>query len=298
MSANPFTGSEAAVQRIDVWRLWVVVLSAGVALAASSAAAQDVAGLTFDVTVSTGDSAAAVTQTGSGWIAGRRSRMDLRGPANPAEAMPGMRGQNISMIVHDSAGSTSIAMLDHDTRKVMYPSRLMEELQELMASLPEQPRMTFRVSSVTLDSLGAGETISGFTTKRFRLRADISVAMELMGETMEQTMHMETEGDYAEELSDFIDPLQGSRTFQAFTAGMPFMDSSATAELGKIGAIMPRGLPLRQRDRMTGVSEGGEAVQGSVTVLSNIKRGTFGLSIFSIPEDYTEMEMPMTPPMN
>lgn len=267
-------------------------------LAATPAAAQDVAGLTFDVTVTTGDSAAGISQTGSGWIAGKRSRLDLRGAVPTEQAMPGMQGQNMSIVIHDTGGAPALAMIDHDTRKIMYPSKMMEQLREMMASLPEQPRMTFSVSNVTVDSLGAGETISGFATKRFRMKADISVAMEMMGENVEQTMHMEAEGDYAEELSDFIDPLQNSRSFQAFTSGMPFIDSAASAELNKISRAVPRGLPLRHVDRITGVSEGGEPMQGSVTSLSNIKRETFSIAIFSIPDGYTELEIPRFPEMD
>lgn len=286
------------MQRLHGSLRFAVALGLGVILATAPAAAQDVAGLTFDVSVTTGDSAAGMLQTGSGWIAGNRSRMDLRGQGNPAQSVPGMPGQNISLLVHDSAGVPIIAMVDHDSKKVMYPSKMMEQLREMMASLPEQPQMTFKVSNVAIDSLGAGETISGFATKRFRLKADISMAMNMMGEEMEQTMHLETEGDYAEELSEFMDPLQGSRMFQTFTSGMPFMDSSATAELGKLVQAIPRGLPIRQVDRMSGIMEGGEPVQGAVTALTNIKRATFPASVFSIPEGYTEMEMPTMPPMN
>lgn len=285
------------MQRLHGSFRFAVVLGLGLILATAPAAAQDVAGLTFDVSVTTGDSAAGMMQTGSGWIAGNRSRMDLRGP-NSAQGMPGILGQNISLLVTDSAGVPIIALVDHDSKKVMYPSKMMEQVREMMASLLEQPRMTFKVSNVTVDSLGPGETISGFATKRFRLKADISMAMEMMGEEMEQTMHLETEGDYAEELSEFMDPLQGSRMFQTFTSEMPFMDSSATAELGKLVQAIPRGLPLRQVDRMSGIMEGGEQLQGAVTALTNIKRATFPVTVFSIPEGYTEMEMPTMPPMN
>lgn len=158
--------------------------------------------------------------------------------------------------------------------------------------------MTLRVSNVTVDSLGAGETISGFATKRFKLRADISMAIELMGENVEQSIHIETEGDYSEELGDFMDPLQSSRALQAFISGIPFVDSMATSELHKIVGVMPRGLPLRQIDRMTDVSEGGARAEGALTVLSNIKRAAFSPAVFAIPEGYTELEMPMMPPMN
>lgn len=288
------------MRRLDVLQRLAVVLCVGVVLAARPSAAQDMAGLTFDVRVTTGDSAAGSHQTGRGWIAGKRARLDLRGSGIPAETMPGMvgmPGQSISMILHDSGGSQAVIMLDHDNKKVMYPSRMMEQLQEMMATLPDQPRMSFSVTNVVVDSLGAGETVSGFATKRFRLKADITMAVEVMGESMNQTMYIESEGDYAEELSDYTDPLQSSRAFQAFTSGMSWMDSSATTEMNKIALATPRGLVLRQVDRVTGVFEGLPS-QATVTALSNIKRATFSPSVFEVPEDYTEMEMPEIPDIN
>lgn len=268
------------------------------ALCAVPSLAQDVSGLTFDVTITTGDSSAATVQSGSGWIAGKSSRLDLRGAGNPAQAMPGMPGQNVSIIVWDSSGAPVVAMVDHDEKKVMYPAKMMAMLQEMMASLPEKPKLSFSVTNVVLDSLGAGETISGFVTKRFRLSADLSMSMEMMGESMEQTMHIVSEGDFAEELAGYVDPLQTTRSVEAMAAGMPGMDSSSVAEIGKLVLARPRGLPLRQSDRMTGASEGGIPMPATVTALSNIKRAEFSLTVFAIPDGYAEMEMPQMPGLN
>jgi len=107
-----------------------------------------------------------------------------------------------------------------------------------------------------------------------------------------------SEGDYAEELAGYIDPLQTTRSLEAMTSGMPGMDSSAVAELGKLAAARPRGLPMRQSDRMTGASEGGMPMPATVTTLSNIKRAEFSPTVFSIPDGYTEMEMPQIPGLN
>lgn len=267
-------------------------------MAGAPAAAQEVAGLTFDVAITTGDSSTGTTQTGKGWIWEKRTRIDLHGAANAANAIPGLAGENISMMVHDSGETPVVTLLDHDTRQVMYPAKMMEQLGELLEVLPEQPRMTLSVTNVAVDSLGAGVTTSGFATKRFRLTADIAMTVDMMGESVIQSMHIESEGDYAEELSDFNDPLRGSRAFQAFTSGIPWMDSSATAEMNKVARVTPRGLPLRQVDRVTGVTEGGDAPQTTVTVLSNVKRARFSPAVFAVPEGYTELEMPQMPPMN
>ena len=270
----------------------------GFAAIAPSLGAQDVSGLTFDVRVTTGDSSAGTHQTGKGWIAGKRTRLDLAGGL-PNQAMPGMGGQNISIIIDDdSTGAAVIALVMHDEKKFMYPSRMMEQVKEMMASMAQDAKMTFNVSNVVVDTLGAGETISGFTTKRYRVSADIRMTMALMGESMDQTMHVESEADYSEELGDFSDPLRDTRGFKAMTAGMPFMDSTANAEMEKLLRAAPRGLALRQVDRVTGVTEGDMAPPVTETRLSNIKRATFSPSVFDMPEGYTEMELPMMPEMN
>ena len=263
------------------------------------AAAQDVAGLTFDVSVTTGDSAAGTHQTGRGWIAGKMSRLDLRGERGMlGPPMLGTTGENVSIIVQDSGDSSMVTLLMHEQKTYMQPSKMMAQLQEMMASLVEKPKMTFIVSNIVVDSLGAGETVSGFTTKRYKVSADISMAIELMGESTSQTMHVESEGDYAEELSDFADPLGDTRGFKAMTDGMPWMDSTAAAELRKLERATPRGLALRHVDRVTGVTEGDMPIPTTTTRLSNIKRESIPSSIFAIPEGYTEMQMPMMPPLN
>lgn len=298
VSADLITNSEAAVRRLDVLQRLAVMLCVGVVLAARPSAAQDMAGLTFDVRVTTGDSVAGTHQTGRGWIAGKRTRLDLRGGGMLTRGMPGMAGENVSIIIHDSSDAPVVALVMHDTKTFMYPSRMMEELKEMMASLTEQPRMTFSVTNIVVDSLGAGETVSGFATKRYRVSADISMAIEVMGENMNQSMHVESEGDYAEELSDYSDPLRDTRGFKSLTAGMPWADSSATAEMEKLVLAAPRGLALRQVDRVTGVTEGGVPTETTTTTLSNVKRETLPLTIFVIPEGYTEMEMPQMPALN
>ncbi len=281
------------MRRFPEWRQWAAVAFLVGALVARPSEAQDAVGLTFDVRVTTGDSAAGTHQTGKGWIAGKRTRLDLAGGL-PNQAMAGMGGQNISIIIDDdSTGTAVIALVMHDEKKFMYPSRMMEQVKEMMASLAGNAKMTFAVSNVVVDTLGAGETISGFATKRYKLSADIRMTMEMMGESMDQSMHVESEGDFAEELADFADPLRDTRGFKAMTAGMPFMDSTANAELEKLLRAAPRGLALRQVDRVTGVTEGDMPTPTTTTTLSNIRRATFSPSVFDMPEGYTEMEMPM-----
>lgn len=270
--------------------------AAAVVLGVRPAAAQDVAGLTFDVKVTTGDSAAGVAaeQVGRGWIAGKNTRLDLRGGTGmPNPPMQGMGGNDVSIIVQDSSDTSVVTLVVHDQKTFMRPGKMMAQLQEMMASMGEKPKMTFTVSNIVVDSLGAGETVSGFTTKRFKFSADISFAMEMMGESMSQTMHVESEGDYAEELSDFADPLRDTRGVRAMTAGMPWMDTTAAAELQKLERATPRGFALRHVDRVTGVTEGDMPIPTTTTILSNIKRETVSPSVFAIPEGYTEMQMPM-----
>ena len=170
---------------------------------------------------------------------------------------------------------------------------MMEQLKEMMQAMPEMPKMSFSVSNVVVDTLGAGETISGFATKRYRLMADIAMSMAMMGEFENVSMHMESEGDFSEELSEFSDPLQDTRGFKSLMAGMPWADSASAAEMEKIARAVPRGLALRQVDRVTGVTEHGEIPQTTTTRFSNVRRENVQLNMFAIPEGYTEMQMPM-----
>jgi hypothetical protein len=106
-------------------------------------------------------------------------------------------------------------------------------------------------------------------------------------------MHVESEGDVAEELSEYSDPLRDTRGFQSLMSGMPWADSSAKAQMEKLLRAAPRGLALRQVDRVTGGTEDGQSVQTTTTTFANIKRESVPLALFAIPDGYTEMEMPM-----
>lgn len=280
------------MRRFLEWRRLAAVAFLAGSLVARQSEAQESAGLSFDVSVSTGDSAAGTHQTGRGWIAGKRTRLDLRG-GMPGAAMPGIGGDNVSIIIHDSSDTPTIALVMHDTKKFMYPSRMMEQLREMMEAMTEKPSMTFSVSNIVVDTLGAGETISGFATKRYKVSADIAMSIEIMGESVNESMHVESEADVAEELSEYSDPLRDTRGFKALTSGMPWADSASTAEMEKLVRATPRGLALRQVDRVTGASEGGGPPPITTTRLSNIKRESVALATFAIPEGYTEMEMPM-----
>lgn len=279
----------------------VLAAFAAVVLWVPPVAAQDMAGLTFDVRVTTGDSAAGTHQTGRGWIAGKSTRLDLRGGSGmPMPAMPGMGVEDVSIIVRDSSDTAVVTLVMHTQKTFMQPSKIMAQLQEMMASLgdADQPKMTFSVTNVVVDTLGPGETVSGFATQRIKISADISMGMEMIEESTSQTMHVESEGDYAEELSGFADPLRGTRGFKAMTDGMPWMDTTAAAELQKLERVTPRGLALRHVDRVTGVTEGDMPIPTTTTTLSNVKRETIPASVFAIPEGYTEMQMPAMPQMN
>lgn len=280
------------MRRFPEWRLLAAVACVVGALVARPAGAQEAPGLAFDVSVVTGDSAAGPGQTGRGWIVGKRTRLDLRG-GMPGMAMPEMGGDNVSIIVLDSSDAPTVAMVMHDTKKFLYPSRMMEQLREMMQAMPEMPQMSLSVSNVVVDTLGAGETISGFATKRYRLRAEIAMSMSMMGESENVSMHMESEGDFSEELSEFSDPLQDTRGFKSMMSGMPWADSASTAEMEKLARAVPRGLALRQIDRVTGVTESGEIPQTTTTRFSNVRRENVPLAMFAIPEGYTEMQMPM-----
>lgn len=287
---------ELAVGTMKPCRL-AVLLCLGICFFAAPSAAQDVAGLTFDVRITTGDSSAGSHQTGKGWISGKRTRLDLSG-GMPGAMMPGMGGGSISIITHDSSDTPLIALVMHEQKKFMYPSRMMAQMRETMAALAEKPKMTFTVSNIVVDTLGAGETISGFSTRRYRIRADIRMTIEMMGENVDESMSVESEGDYAEELADYSDPLKDTRGIGAMTSAMPWMDSSANAEMAKLVRAAPRGLALRQLDRVTGVTEDGQTPPVTTTRLSNIQRATISSSIFAMPEGYTEVDTPMMPPEN
>lgn len=277
-----------------VWSAATAVCVATATLS-TAVAAQETSGLTFDVRVTSGESeTSAAAQTGRGWIAGKRSRIDLRGPSIP-HALPGMSGSDVTFIVHDSAGASTVAVLDHEKKEFAYPAKMVDAIRRMMDALPDKPRFSFKVTNVKVDSLGAGETISGFVTKRFRLSADLTMSVEMLGESVSEAMQVVSEGDYAEELSEYIDPLQSSRLMDMLALGMPGIDSLGNAELQKLVVARPRGLPLRQTDRVTGVTESGSAPPVIVTAISNIKREAISLAIFAIPPGYTQAELAFPP---
>lgn len=273
---------------------YACALSACAALAAAGPiAAQTSAGVTFDMTFTTSDSGNAPLseQRGRGWMTRDRARIDMSGAPMLGR---GTDTGSVSIIVEAGAsGARSTAILNHAERQIVRPERMMEEMNQMMQALPVMPQMNLEVKRFVVDTLGAGETIDGFATTRYRVRMELAMRVAVMGESQEMSMAVDETGDYITEFRDFVDAMQDVAPMRSLTQ-MFGSSPELNAQLERIVAQTPKGLQARADARMTmsNFLLGGEHVVVHSVRMSSIRRAEIPNSVFAIPAGYTELEMP------
>ena len=259
---------------------------------AAPIAAQSSPGVTFEMTMTAQDSGGTAqgVQRGRGWVTRERARIDMAGAPAP---LAGGDTANMSIIVTILPdGTRDMAMLNHDRKEVMRPEKMMAELREMMQALAVRPEMSVHVTEFDVDTLGAGTTVDGFATRRYRVRMALTMAIAVMGERQEMRMSADQTGDYVPEFADYVDAMQSMTPLTSMASifgGSPEFESTVRRMIEQ----SPKGLAVSSdaRINMSGGMMGGHAIVQTMR-LSSIRRADIPDSLFAIPADYTEPQMP------
>lgn len=274
-----------------------VIIAAGLLAGSVSVAAQDVEGVSFDVSITEGAvppvnervSGLIRSQIGRGWLTRDRARLDLHGAraASPSTAEGGA-ADSVSMLVSIGVDRRIDFTLVAHSRKKFFPvGKMTRQMARMTESTPQKPAVRVAVPVLQVESLGSGPVVSGFATQRYRLNTEYVVSVMGPAGQLEQRIQIRSEGSYAPELSDFALAFNGTREWTSAGGTFITVDSAAIAQLERVLMAVP-GIPLESEERLRMTVMDMDLAINRRTTLSNVRRARFTAKIFEVPPDYVE----------
>lgn len=260
------------------------------ALCATFATGAGAQGLTYDiVTAGTGLGRGGASETRTfmaahGQFADGKSRLDITESLSPGGPM----GSGTYMIMNSAKGT--MTMVDPAKRQYMEmnPGELAKSaasMQQAMGGVMKQELSGVRVS---MEELGAGETVEGYATLKYRVREDYTIKMSMMGRTTETMQHSITELWVAPKLDGVMNPM--ARPTANATPG-PM--AALTSEVSKAYAKMRPGVTLKSIRTSETTMSGRKNASTMTTTLTNVRPASISPSVFEVPSGYTKMASPM-----
>ncbi len=242
-------------------------------------------GYSFDVTSSGTDPRSGNAQV-MGVSHGRWEKDLTRIDIIESPARGGMMGKGTYMIATRATGITTFV----DPAKQQYyefnsteMAAAATELQGAMAGVAKMEAVDIHVD---MEDLGAGETIEGYATWKYRLTQSYTMRMTILGHNNDTKQHTVSELWIAPALLGDLNP--GSRP----AASANGMLKELTETTYKAYAKLKPGAMLRMIN--TSTSGDGAKARNRVTTmnLSNFRRESFSASIFQVPAGYEKIDSP------
>lgn len=255
-----------------------------IAFAATHAASAQ--GLTYDTkTVSegpgrSGGAETRVFQAAHGQFSNGNVRLDYTESMMPT----GFMSTGHYMIMKNGGPITVFV----DPAKREYAEINAAELAQAAADIQKSLGATVKTEitgvSVNVEDLGAGETIEGYATVKYRITQGYTMKMTIMGHTSESTDKSVFNVWVAPQLDGAMTPM--ARTPAAGGAAMAELTAQLTAAWGKIR----KGVVLKSVMTMQTVASGKTTPRTMTTTVSNIKRGAISPSVFEVPAGFTKTD--------
>ena len=242
-------------------------------------------GYSFDVTSSGTDPRSGNAQV-MGVSHGRWEKDLTRIDIIESPARGGMMGKGTYMIATRATGITTFV----DPAKQQYyefnsteMAAAATELQGAMAGVAKMEAVDIHVD---MEDLGAGETIEGYATWKYRLTQSYTMRMTILGHNNDTKQHTVSELWIAPALLGDLNP--GSRP----AASANGMLKELTETTYKAYAKLKPGAMLRMIN--TSTSGDGAKARNRVTTMnvSNFRRESFSASIFQVPAGYEKIDSP------
>ena len=200
-------------------------------------------------------------------------------------AAPGLQNGGWMLVESDGA---RIAIVDPSAKQVT----VMDSLTTLggMAGLGGMVQMAVRDTSSRIEDLGAGETILGFSTHKYRMTIGYTMEMSMMG----RAVPMRTEQVTVAHMSDDVGLLDtGFELFEkSFRSSMGGLTGSeAASTITALNASRPKGFPLLQ-EMTSRIIRGGDttSTRSSFTV-TELTRGGVDAADFTVPAGYARNDV-------
>jgi hypothetical protein len=266
----------------------LVVLGAALAVG-SAAAARSVAfvdGVTFTYKVSSSrkdpQGAPPASYRSTVRMAGGNVRMDYTDGVNP------MMGKDGYMVIRGNDGR--LAMVNVKDKQVMVLDAA--ALGSGMGAMLNNPmlKMSFKDQSFSYEDLGAGETILGSRTHRYRLKQKYTLEMRVMG--MRRTNVEETVTDHwiATNLKG-VDERAMQQWAKSFGSGIKATNPELAAQMEKFIRDTKGGFALKSV--VVATHNDGKKTEVDTTTMEvvDLKPASMDASIFTWPESYAVTDL-------
>lgn len=228
----------------------------------------------------TGVATSRVMSAGHGQFSGGNTRIDFTESMMPG----GMMGAGSYMIVHNTSPVVTYVFPAKHEYLELDRNEISKDAAEAQKALGGIAKTEITGVVVDMKPLGAGETIEGNPTVKFRMTTDYTMNLTMMGHTTSSAQHSINDLWIAPGLDGQMNPMAR----QATNAGGPM--ASLTEAMKKAYAKLPNGLVLKAV--VSTESEAGGKKRNNVMTMqvSNLKRASVDAAIFIVPTGYTKTE--------
>lgn len=259
-------------------------LAVGTAVAARPALFVDGVTFSYKVTSSRRDQKGAPPSSYLSTIrmAGGNVRMDYTDGVNP------MMGKDGYMVIRGD--DERIAIVNAKEQQVMVMDAA--ALGTGMGAMMNNPmlKLSFKDQSFAYEDLGAGETILGNRTRRFRTTQKYTLEMRVMGMRRSSTEESVTDQWIATDLKG-VDERAMKRWAKAFGSGVKVTNAELAAQMEKFLKDSKGGLALRSV--VVSTRNDGKKTETDTTTMEivDLKNASFDAAIFTWPASYAVVDM-------
>jgi hypothetical protein len=211
------------------------------------------------------------------------SRLDVTESLSPG----GMMGTGTYMITNTGKGTTTMVDPAKRTYLELNPAELAKSMAGLQQAVGGMARTEVSDVSVNVEELGAGESMEGYATLKYRITESYTMSMSIMGMSTRSTTHSTTDLWIAPKLDGIMNPTARP----APTAATGPM-AELTEQLTKAYAKVRTGLMLKRVATIESERKGKTNTSTMTMIVSNVKRAPISPSVFEVPAGYTKTESP------
>jgi len=219
-----------------------------------------------------------VVMSGRAAVTSQKGRLDIDEAAKERGAM----GEKGGYFLYDQTSMMIVSPKEKQILKFTFDD--MEKGMSALAASAPGMRVAITDVAVNFEKLGAGESLLGMSTTRYRVTQDYKVAMKVAFMNRNSTEHVVQEYWMADQKSGFANPF-------ARMGGMRSIGGGAFAELmtktAEATAKMGNGIPVKTITTTTSTNDKGEKTTNVATMeVTELKAGNVDDALLVAPSDY------------
>jgi hypothetical protein len=224
-----------------------------------------------------------VAMSGRAMVTSKGGRLDIEEASKERGAMADKGGY----ILYDPTSMMIVSPKDKQILKFTF-----EDLEKGMGALAANvPGMRIAITDVAVnfEKLGAGESILGMATTKYRVTQDYKIAMKVAFMNRNSTEHIVQDYWMADQKAGFANPFARMGSMRPVGGGafaeLINKSAEATAKMGK-------GIPIKTVTTSTSTSDKGEKTTNVSTMeVTELKSGNVDDALLVAPTDYQVMDM-------